>query len=338
MSLLGKILAVLNVIAAVAFLSLAAMVWDKRQVWNHAVLQHELAIYGLPLDAGPATPDRPAELTADNLTSTALRDAFKRAGNLPEVVVRTQLEEVERKQKEVIDRLRSQGDEAARRKEVGDILLNLAATAAEREQRLRQLGDPSVRTDTLVDELDGRFRDALRRTTADNLPRDPEEHRRAVAALLYNLSPDPAWHQRVLIVVGLPAYGREADVQAAALQDMIARQRLLQATERTEFETLYARLIQNRIELLDRQVKDLDEVKKVQEALKLKHQGVVDARTSVRNGLMVQRDQAQNELKKVQDQQDALQRQVFKAQRDLATAADDNLELERDIRSLEQGR
>ena len=50
MSILGKLLAVGNVLVAVGFLSLAAMDWAKRHAWTYAVYRHELALTGLPID------------------------------------------------------------------------------------------------------------------------------------------------------------------------------------------------------------------------------------------------------------------------------------------------
>ncbi len=50
MSLLGKILALVNILAAVGFIYLAASDYGKRQQWSYAVYRHDLAINGLPLD------------------------------------------------------------------------------------------------------------------------------------------------------------------------------------------------------------------------------------------------------------------------------------------------
>ena len=64
MSLLGKVLALLNVLAAVGFFYLATADRAKRQSWAYAVYRHQLAIdglvdldplitHGLPLDDYP---------------------------------------------------------------------------------------------------------------------------------------------------------------------------------------------------------------------------------------------------------------------------------------------
>src|SRR5207248_6269695 len=50
MSALGKVLAILNVIAAFVFLLIAALDWGQRQSWVYAAYRADLALDGLPLD------------------------------------------------------------------------------------------------------------------------------------------------------------------------------------------------------------------------------------------------------------------------------------------------
>lgn len=50
MSLIGKILIVLNLLALVGFLVLAGMVSSKRQVWSYNAFLHDLALNSLPVD------------------------------------------------------------------------------------------------------------------------------------------------------------------------------------------------------------------------------------------------------------------------------------------------
>src|SRR5262245_29681420 len=50
MSLLGKILAFLNVLGVVGVLALGAMTYSKKQAWANAVALQELRLRGLPLD------------------------------------------------------------------------------------------------------------------------------------------------------------------------------------------------------------------------------------------------------------------------------------------------
>src|SRR5438876_11316199 len=94
MTILGKLLAIANVLAAVGFLYLAATDWAIRHKLTYAVYRHELALTGLPVDdqESESTDDAPH---IDRLSEKTLQDVFK--GGTP---VKTQKEEVQRVQRE----------------------------------------------------------------------------------------------------------------------------------------------------------------------------------------------------------------------------------------------
>src|SRR6516165_9556435 len=50
MGLFGKILAILNALAALAFLALAAMDYGARHAWEFAILNQQFLVRGLPVD------------------------------------------------------------------------------------------------------------------------------------------------------------------------------------------------------------------------------------------------------------------------------------------------
>ncbi len=50
MTWLGKILAVLNIVATLAFVYLAFQDFAKREAWAYANYVHDVAVNGLPLD------------------------------------------------------------------------------------------------------------------------------------------------------------------------------------------------------------------------------------------------------------------------------------------------
>src|SRR6516162_4943535 len=50
MGIAGKILAIANVLAAIAFIAVAALNYGQRQVWSFAVREQEFQINGLPVD------------------------------------------------------------------------------------------------------------------------------------------------------------------------------------------------------------------------------------------------------------------------------------------------
>jgi hypothetical protein len=57
MGLLGKVLAILNLLAAAAFIYLAAQDWSKRQQWAYAAVRFDENVQGLPLDKAEKDPN-----------------------------------------------------------------------------------------------------------------------------------------------------------------------------------------------------------------------------------------------------------------------------------------
>src|SRR4051794_14761028 len=131
MSLLGKIVAFLNILGAIAFFFLATMDYGRRQAWAYDVYRHDLLIHGLPLDESET--DEGGRRQVDKLGAGTLADLFTPAGGAP---VDTQVKEVQR----VHDLLRAKCDAGA---DVVDqsalyayTLLPLAETSSRREQLL----------------------------------------------------------------------------------------------------------------------------------------------------------------------------------------------------------
>src|SRR3954451_9441254 len=91
MSLPGKILAILNLLAAVGFLFLGILDYAKRQAWADLALQREVLLQGLPLDENE--PDADGRPRVAGLRPAFLEETFRTAGGSP---VRTQLEEVQK--------------------------------------------------------------------------------------------------------------------------------------------------------------------------------------------------------------------------------------------------
>src|SRR5437763_2090598 len=78
MSLFGKLLAVLNVLAAAAVVYLAAADYGKRRAWSYSLFRHELALNGLPIDRDEL--DEDGAPIADKITDEALREMFSPVG------------------------------------------------------------------------------------------------------------------------------------------------------------------------------------------------------------------------------------------------------------------
>jgi hypothetical protein len=128
MSLLGKILAILNVFGVIAFVVLAGMVFAKRQSWAHAVHRQDLAINGLPLSADEVDPQGVPQ--ADKFSNLDRKELFPTGEP-----VLNQEDEVRRLQNQVTARVRNQaGDPLNQMLTCTTILEPFAQTAAEQER------------------------------------------------------------------------------------------------------------------------------------------------------------------------------------------------------------
>jgi hypothetical protein len=126
MSLLGKILAVLNLLAALVLIPLAAMDYGKRQSFAYAVTVSRTVLDGLPVTEQEK--DLEGNVRANLLSAATRQELF--AG------LRTQ-EEAVREVKRVTDGLvNASQDKAAQAAAYARVLLPLARSNAEREQLL----------------------------------------------------------------------------------------------------------------------------------------------------------------------------------------------------------
>jgi hypothetical protein len=136
MSLFGKILALFNIIGAVALFCLAAMDYGKRQSWAHSVLRHDLTLRGLPLN--DQEKDKQGRPLVDMIGESTLAAMFSGVGT----PVKTQLEEVTRVQGLINSKVDSakdqQGQPLVRAQSflLARILLPLSGSYLEREQLL----------------------------------------------------------------------------------------------------------------------------------------------------------------------------------------------------------
>ncbi len=108
MSTLGKVLAVFNIlIALAAFFYFFPTDWGTRQSWAYSYYRHELVLDGLPLD--DQAKDTEGHLQKDKLSETTLKQMFQGAVN----PVSTQMAEIKN------ERDRLQGANPDRLKEIG---------------------------------------------------------------------------------------------------------------------------------------------------------------------------------------------------------------------------
>ena len=160
------------------------------------------------------------------------------------------------------------------------------------------------------------------------------EKRLRIAHLLTQLSSEPAWQQRVVVVVGLSAYVRAVDDQATALAEMAQRLRSLMAEEQGIFMSDYQALVQKALFL----AQYLDSVKlqlRDEVALRETHQKLLNARLAEKKDLEDELFAAQNFAKAELGKTAADDNRLFQIQQNLARSQDHLLELEEAIRKLE---
>src|SRR5262249_106975 len=150
MTLFAKILTIVNVLAAIAFLVIAGKDYGIRQSWARAVFLHEIAIHGLPV-AHNDDSWRPGTPTAKDLSPGLLKDIY---GSAPGEQFRTQQQELERVKDDILGIVDSAPNDNAKRMKLAGYLLPLMQSGEERD---RFLGFLQQRSRTPIQDL----RDAL---------------------------------------------------------------------------------------------------------------------------------------------------------------------------------
>jgi len=128
MSIVGKILAFVNILGALGFLCLASLDYAKRQAWAHSDFTYDLRINGLPLDASVKDPE--GQSIASKIGPQTQAELFGQAGGQP---VTTQVEEVQRAQEQLRTGIQAANDPAIQSALYARVLLPLAQTNARRE-------------------------------------------------------------------------------------------------------------------------------------------------------------------------------------------------------------
>ena len=133
MSLIGKILALLNIFGALGLVYVAMLDYGKRQTWAYSYYRHELVLEGLPLPILPKERDPEKQPIDDRMSKELSEELFGPLGGNP---VTTQTQEVERIQARLDARLQDAKSKPAEAYLLSRILLSLADNYLEREQML----------------------------------------------------------------------------------------------------------------------------------------------------------------------------------------------------------
>lgn len=184
MSLLGKFLAILNVLGVAGFFTLAAMDYGKRQAWAHAVFLQELTIAGLPLEKEDK--DMEGHVIVEKFPESLAKELFP-GGQPP-----TQESELERVQSEVNRIIGGVTDARKQTALRAQVLVPFATTAHDREQYLAYalvLGKDDD-YNQLKRQLEKAWQDANKKPPAD---REKRTVREAFDESLYLQRAESAW-------------------------------------------------------------------------------------------------------------------------------------------------
>jgi hypothetical protein len=324
MSMFGKVLAVLNVLAAIGFLVFAGMDYNKRQSWAYSHYTHQLEVFGLPIDQNDDSWRLPGRSISVQFGKDARALLFPGEQNPPA----TQQDAVNSTVKAFNDAVSAAADIPAKRAVIAVHLLPQLGLAEERDQTIHDL--QALNDDAGVEVLVKRFGAIAERTTKG----DRESRRRAIADFLYNFEYSDNWHKRAVAVVGLNQYVAAAERQTGQLRDMIARDRRVMAAEQAAFVAQY-QAIPPELTVLSDELQALDAKLTEQKDLVQRHTALWNARKAevmtLNNQLAEEKQNAAKELAAL----GALQRELFAVQQDVAAARARNQQLERDLRAKE---
>jgi hypothetical protein len=158
MSILGKILAILNIFAVIGALALMAMAYGQRQAWQYAIYHEDLMLKGLPVGENETDPLQ--QKSVELLDEPTLKTLFP-SGN----PVKTQLAEVSRVKSALEQQINSAGDKRKQLVALSRILMPMVVTSEQWAQLLAYqtyLGD-----DKSFKQLQDRL------TQADTFARQP---------------------------------------------------------------------------------------------------------------------------------------------------------------------
>jgi hypothetical protein len=359
MSLFGKVLAFLNVLAAIGFFYVATLDWSKGQQWADAAQQHDLVIEGLPIDDAHDK-DGAGSPRSQNIPPAVLQRMFSRVGGEP---VKTQTDEVKRVQRVLQGKLDDSTTKETKEQKLARVMYALAPSTAEREQWINRYNKPTNNTDDMQAKLDEAFAAVLSDTLptrsqpdspAAPKPRDLNEQRRSIALLLLQLAnvfpeeeaPDAAANQdplatkayeRVLTVVGLDACNYALETQVDALERMTKDVLTALKRDRESYVPAHAMLL-NQVEELSEKVAKQRADLKVQTEMVEQSRALAEARRTEVARITKELGVAQEETRQQLAIQATMEKNLFDARREVRDAFEKNQQLEQKLQELEKGR
>ncbi len=339
MSLLGKIFAILNILAAAGFVVVAGMDWGQRERWSYAVFRHDLLVEGLPIDAQEREPDGTPRV--DKLTPATLNAIEPSSTG---TAVKTQQEEVERVRGLIQAKITGNDVPGTKSQKLARYLRPLARTGRRRDELTQYVTAPQ--NDNVAEQLE---KDFAHEFDGVGPKHSTQERKENAARLLFCLGEalhednandanvdyfaSPAY-KRFVNVVGLTGAARAADDESLVIQKMTEEAISAYDAEQKQFvidldQTAYR--TQGVADAVERQ----DHFLKLKKGEVAKAKSLVEVRTVQINTL---REQLAGLQKATADKlagQAKAEQEVMDRLIELRDTSKKNQELEREIRRLE---
>jgi hypothetical protein len=344
MGLSGKILAVLNLLAAIGFLTVAIMDYGKQRAWSTLIFEEDVLRVGLPLDESEL--DENGAVIAKKLGTYSQQQLM--SGGQP---VTTQVAEVKQRQTAVQSAIDGAGGEAEQRQKMAEILLPLATSFGEREAWKKQIAsEPMDKLRGDDGPLKAAFREALEGKTVAALSAGPDAgaatprnidrdlQKQAIAHLLFNLGDKPqGYDQRLQAIIGLEAFLKEVTRQLAVNKNLLDAYEIAIRKESLPFEVKYRELLNELIVSAGHLQEQIDALQKEENSRDM-HRKLVGLRKQDVSTLQNEIAAAQKNLDAALTRQKELEVALDKANKDAAALVQGNKSLEQQVRSRELGR
>ncbi len=343
MGLSGKILAVLNLLAAIGFLTVAIMDYGKQRAWSTLVFEEDILRTGLPVDETEL--DENGAVIAKKLGTYSQQQLVS-----PGQPVTTQIAEVKKRQTDVQSAIDGAGGEAEQRKKMEEILLPLTITFGEREALKKQIatetmdklrGDDGPLKAAFREALEGKTVPAINAPGTDGVaPRsiDKDLQKQAIAHLLFNLGDNSRdYNQRLTAIIGLEAFVKEVTRQLAVDKNLFDAYSIAIYKESHPFEVKYRELLGELIVSAGHLQEQIDTKQKIENSRDV-HRKLVGLRKQDVATLQNEIAAAQKNLDAALTRQKELEVALEKANKDAAGLVQTNKSLEQQVRSRELGR
>jgi hypothetical protein len=333
MSVLGKVLAILNVIAAFIFMLIAALDWGQRQSWAYAVYRADLALDGLPLDDKEL--DLKGQKRIDRLTDKTYASVMGEPEATKEPKDKTQLNYADTVKRTLKTEIDNAPNDDAKRAKLISILAPTAMTLPEREALIDKINKESV---PVLTGEQGPLNQAFKAVT-ENPSQEivPEQRRQAVAQLLFAVARTPAERQKVAAVVGQREFAGAVTRQAAALRDMIEEMQASQDRDRARFVNEYQQRIAH-LEALERELKLRQADLASHKDFLAKHETLWKARLADVHRLHEELEAARKQTAEALQALEQEQRELFDAQHRVGKYVEANEALEKELVRKEAAR